>query len=91
MLAHHGMEIDRLWYGTGCAECSGTGYSGRIGVFEYFRSGKEIEAMIAQDREVSIIKHFLVSKGMRTLMADGLKKVIDGTTTLSEIERAVLG
>jgi type II secretory ATPase GspE/PulE/Tfp pilus assembly ATPase PilB-like protein len=91
MLAHHGVEVDGLAWGAGCPACSGTGYRGRTGVFEYFRSNKEVESMIAEDREVSIIKHHLVSRGMKTLMADALRKVIDGTTTLSEIERAVLG
>ena len=91
MLGHYGLEAKTLYKGRGCPACSETGYRGRIGVFEYFRTNKEIEAMIADNREGSIIRHYLVAKGMRNLMADGLQKVLEGITTLGELERAVLG
>jgi type II secretory ATPase GspE/PulE/Tfp pilus assembly ATPase PilB-like protein len=91
LLTHYGLETRTLYRGRGCQACSNTGYRGRIGVFEYFRANKEVEEMIAENREVSIIKHYLVTEGMRTLMADGLQKVFAGVTTLGEIERAVLG
>ena len=91
LLGHYGLEAKTLYKGRGCPACSETGYRGRIGVFEYFRTNKEIEAMIADNREGSIIRHYLVAKGMRNLMADGLQKVLEGITTLGELERAVLG
>jgi general secretion pathway protein E/type IV pilus assembly protein PilB len=90
-LDHYGLKAKCLYRGRGCSACSYTGYRGRIGVFEYFRTSKEIEAMIADNSEVPVIKGFLISEGMKTLMDDGLQKVLDGITTLGELERAVLG
>ena len=88
-LAHHGYDSIPLFQGTGCSLCSGTGYRTRVGLFEFWRCNKEIEDMIANDRESSALRKYLVSNGMRTLIMDGLDKVAKGITTLPEIEKTV--
>jgi type II secretory ATPase GspE/PulE/Tfp pilus assembly ATPase PilB-like protein len=86
----HGLESRTLFRGRGCERCNDTGFSGRIGLFEFWISDKEIEEMIAKKAEVSAIRDYQISQGMRTLVDDGLDKALAGTTTLSEIERAVI-
>lgn len=80
-----------IFEGKGCEECNGTGYKGRLGVFEYFSVNPEVEEMIIKGVKDSLIKEYLVSRGMKTLLADGIDKIINGVTTISEVERAVSG
>ncbi|MBN2443099.1 MAG: type II/IV secretion system protein [Spirochaetales bacterium] len=80
-----------IYEGKGCDECNGTGYRGRIGVFEYFSVDAEVEEMIIKGVKDSLIKEYLVSKGMKSLLADGIDKIIKGDTTIAEVERAVAG
>ena len=74
----------KLYRGKGCSYCH-EGYSGRIGIFEILLIREEIEKMIMDRRPSRIIKNEAKKKGMRTLREDGIKKVFDGITTLSEI------
>ena len=89
-LSHHGVECSHLHRGKGCSHCIDTGYKGRIGIFEYFKTDKETEAMIAEGRDTASLRDYLLSRGMKTLLQDGLAKVASGITTLSEIKRAVI-
>lgn len=80
-----------LYRAKGCNECNGTGYSGRIGIFELLRITPEIKVKINADAGASEIKELAVSQGMKTLAQDGLARVIEGITSLDELFRAVGG
>jgi len=74
----------------GCKECNFTGYSGRIGIFEVFLVDPEIEKFILTSPPISALKEMIVRKGMITMYQDGLIKVLEGITTIEEVERVVV-
>ncbi|HUX00457.1 MAG: ATPase, T2SS/T4P/T4SS family [Phycisphaerae bacterium] len=69
----------------GCPKCHGTGYRGRIGMFELMVMSAEIKEMAFQRRPLSEIRRAARSLGMRTLLEDGLIKLMRGMTTLDEV------
>jgi general secretion pathway protein E len=82
---------DRLLYhGRGCPECMGTGYKGRLGIFELMILTDSLKSLILKTSDVGEIKRqalSTLSMGMRTLRQDGLRKVLAGLTTLEEVFR----
>jgi general secretion pathway protein E len=80
-------NIDEVWTGQGCEYCSGTGYRGRIGIFEVLPVGDEIRDLVMKRATAKEIKDKAVSLGMRTLREDGIRKVRDGVTTIDEVLR----
>ena len=82
---------DRLLYhGRGCPECMGTGYQGRLGIFELMILNDPLKSLILKTSDSGEIKRQALSSltmGMRTLRQDGLRKVLAGLTTLEEVFR----
>jgi len=79
--------ITDMWVGEGCEHCSGTGYRGRVGIFEVLPVGDEIRELVMRRATVKEIKDKAVALGMRTLREDGIQKVKDGITTIDEVLR----
>jgi len=71
----------------GCDNCGGTGYRGRVGIYEAFIVDDEIQNYILGTPTIPGLKEMAQKKGMLTMYQDGLIKVIQGTTTLDEIKR----
>ena len=69
----------------GCPSCSGTGYSGRLGLYEVMPVSEEITQMILDRCSVAEIKEQAVREGMLTLRVDGIRKLKEGTTSLAEV------
>ncbi|MBI5100293.1 MAG: Flp pilus assembly complex ATPase component TadA [Nitrospirae bacterium] len=80
-------DVDSIWVGRGCEQCSGTGYRGRMGIFEVLPITDEIRNLIMAHATVREIKEKAIQLGMRTLSEDGIQKVINGMTTLDEVLR----
>ncbi len=72
-----------------CEECNNSGYKGRIGVYEAFVISKEMEKLILKSPAVSEIEELAVKEGMITMLQDAHLKLIEGTTSLEEIERVI--
>ncbi len=72
---------------TGCEKCNQTGYKGRIGLFEILLVDDEMENLILKSPSSVDIKNKALEKGMLTVYQDGLVKVLNGKTTLNEVER----
>ncbi len=72
----------------GCSDCNFTGYRGRIGIYEAFLVDEEIEKFILTSPSISDLKALAIKKGMVLMKQDGLIKVLEGITTIEEIERA---
>ncbi|MGC8776270.1 MAG: type II/IV secretion system protein, partial [Minisyncoccia bacterium] len=72
----------------GCEKCNMTGYKGRIGIFEFFESGPELEQLILKDASWLSIKKLADKNQMTTMQQDGILKVISGITTFEEVESA---
>jgi len=85
-----GTDLERLrkltfMKGTGCDNCSGTGYKGRAGLYEVMALSPELRRMILRGASVVEIRDQAVSEGMLTLRMDGMKKIERGVTTLEEV------
>jgi len=77
----------RLHRGIGCNRCRGTGYSGRIGIFEVLDLDETIREMILRKESVGAIRDAARKKGMKVLGEDGLEKALAGITTIEEAVR----
>jgi type IV pilus assembly protein PilB len=82
-------KVPTLYKGAGCSFCSHTGYLGRTGVFELLVMNEDLRNALRCQNNYDEIKAIAVQKGMRTLMNDGLVKVRDGITTISEVMRCL--
>ncbi|QDU70606.1 type II secretion system ATPase GspE [Mucisphaera calidilacus] len=80
----------RFRKGAGCDACRGTGYHGRAGCFELLTVNDEIRKLVQGHESASAINDAAIRAGMRTLTDDGLGKVADGQTTLSEVMRVAM-
>jgi type IV pilus assembly protein PilB len=78
----------RLYRGKGCKLCNGTGYEGRIGIFEVMDMTEEIRRLIMTRANSDEIRAAAIHGGMTTMLDDGLKKVLGGVTTIEEVMRA---
>jgi len=79
---------DSLRRGAGCAECRGTGFSGRIGIYEMVRMTSEVkELVLARASEPTLLAGARRSHGMSTLREQCLARVREGLTTLEEVVR----
>ena len=77
--------------GRGCPECGGSGYKGRVGIYEIFLVGEEIQHLIYGKESSHTIREAARKSGMRTLREDGLRKAAAGTTTLEEVLQTTIG
>ena len=82
-----GEPLQNVWEAVGCEECSGTGYLGRVGIFELLSASPEICKIIVQRADAGTIRNAAVRQGMRLLRDDGWDKVRRGVTTLAEVLR----
>ena len=78
-----------FYHGVGCANCRGTGYYGRIGLFEIMTMNQEIRELVVKRASADQIKEAAIANGMLTLTDDALDKATSGTTDLDEILRVV--
>jgi len=78
---------ENVWDAVGCDRCSGTGYLGRVGIFELLPVTSEICKVIVQRADAGMIRSVAVQQGMRLLRDDGWDKVRQGVTTVAEVLR----
>lgn len=78
-----------LWSPTGCAACGNSGYRGRFAIHEVMTMTDSLKELILAGSSTSRIEAMAVAQGMVTLRQDGLRKALDGLTSLEEILRIV--
>ena len=76
-----------LYRGKKCQECNGTGYSGRVGIFEVLPITEKIGKLILEQAPSSQINEQAIANGMIEMKQDGYMKVVEGITTLEEVLR----
>jgi type IV pilus assembly protein PilB len=77
-----------VYKGKGCKNCKQSGYYGRKGMFELFLTTDRIKQLISEKAPARLIRETAVNQsGMISLREDGLRKVLNGITTLEEVER----
>jgi type II secretory ATPase GspE/PulE/Tfp pilus assembly ATPase PilB-like protein len=79
----------QLFRGLGCAVCRGTGYRGRLGIFELFPIGDEVRDAIARGVNRGQLRSLAAEGGFTPIRADGWRKVESGLTTIEEVLRVV--
>jgi type II secretory ATPase GspE/PulE/Tfp pilus assembly ATPase PilB-like protein len=80
-----------LYHGAGCYQCNGTGYHDRTAIFEMMAMTPELRDMTFSKAPAGEIRAKARTLGMLTLMEDGLRKVMQGTTTVEEVLRVAGG
>jgi len=85
-----GLDISTLYRAVGCRTCANTGYSGRMVLAEVMNVTEEIDRMIIEQASIADIERKACEQGMRTLRADGLRRAVQGYTTLEEVLRVVM-
>jgi len=73
--------------GRGCDRCNGTGYKGRVGLYEVMEITEELRELILVGASALELKRKAIEEGMVTLRRSGLLKVMDGVTTIEEVAR----
>jgi general secretion pathway protein E len=73
--------------GGGCANCFGTGYYGRVGIFEMMQMSEAMRALIMKNEDAGVLTARARQEGMKTLREDGWEKVARGVTTADEVMR----
>ena len=87
----HGFHVDDAWVDAfepgGCTRCGGSGYRGRVGLYEVMPVDEEIRHLAVRRASADEIAAAAVAKGMRRLRDDGLEKVRAGLTSFAEVSR----
>lgn len=81
------VDSTEFFQGKGCGSCNETGYQGRLGVYELLLATDEIRQMIMRGEASGALRQLAREQGMTTLRQDGWKKVVNGITTVEEINR----
>ena len=93
-LAFIGLDPGRvkedLWRGKGCAECRNTGYRGRTAIFEMIPMSRNLRSLVYDNANEDEIREAALKNGMTALREAGIKRVLDGTTTIEEILRSTV-
>ena len=80
----------KFYYGRGCSKCNGTGYRGRIGIFEIMVFNDEIRELIMNRASTNVLRVAAQKAGMGQLRDSGLAAIYDGITTIDEISKETM-
>ena len=87
IFAERKIPIDKIYKGTGCSKCNGSGYAGRSVIGEILTIDDELRDLIYSDIPITAIQSAAVRKGMIPLKEDGLRKVAAGIISMDELVR----
>jgi general secretion pathway protein E len=76
-----------IYQAHGCKECLDKGYRGRSGIYELLSVDEEIRALVSTNANAGTVRARAIENGMRTLRDDGIRKVLDGVTSIDEVAR----
>ncbi len=80
----------KFYYGRGCSKCNGTGYKGRIGIFEIMVFNDEIRELVMNRASTNVLRVAALKAGMKPLRENGLAFIYDGITTIDEIAKETM-
>jgi type IV pilus assembly protein PilB len=81
---------NKLMVGAGCQTCGGSGYKGRVALYEVMRFGEELKEMVLQGASGAELKTAAIRGGMSSLRMSGIGKILDGVTTTEEVLRVTM-
>jgi len=76
-----------MYKGRGCATCNGTGYKGRVGLYEVLEINDAVRELIMMGANSVELRKKAIEEGMLTLRMSGLEKIKQGITTIEEVLR----
>jgi general secretion pathway protein E len=76
-----------IYKAVGCDRCIGTGYRGRLGIFEIMRLTQKLKSLILETYDSNQIQSAARREKMMSLRQDGIQKVLNGVTTIEEVLR----
>jgi type IV pilus assembly protein PilB len=79
------VEGRNFYFGEGCDYCNGTGYRGRVAIFEIMCFNDQIRELVMQGASTGILREAAIKNGMRTLRESGLLAIYDGITSIEEV------
>ncbi len=82
-----GSAVAQLFHGRGCHHCGQSGYIGRTGIYEMLPMSTAIKEAIIKKLPAEGVRRVATQEGVRSMRADGIRKVLDGVTTLEELAR----
>lgn len=91
-LSSHNINSEKdfkIFYPVGCDKCNSLGYSGRIGIFEAIKTDDEIEKIMPENPSEHEIKKIAAKQGILSMRQDGIVKVLNGITSLEEVQSVV--
>jgi type IV pilus assembly protein PilB len=77
----------KVHHGKGCKVCNGTGYKGRIGLYEVMEMDDELRELVVIGATAMDLRRKAIENGMITLRQSGLCKIREGITTIEEVVR----
>lgn len=80
-------SVNKAYKGKGCPICNGTGYMGRTAIGEILVVDDDMREMISSSASITAFREAAVGKGMKTIRQNGIKKAVEGITTLEEVLR----
>jgi type IV pilus assembly protein PilB len=80
----------KIMRGKGCATCNNTGYRGRVALYEVMRFTEELKELVLQGASTAELKMAAIKGGMSSLRMSGIKKILDGITTVEEVARVTM-
>lgn len=87
IFANFGLTVETVHRGRGCPACNNSGYRGRLAIHEILPVDRTIKELILKGANNAEIRDYLKQQGYRTLLEDGLLKVLEGVTTTEEVLR----
>lgn len=90
-----GVGLDEIgsfssFHGVGCPQCNGTGYRGRIALYEVMPMSEELRDLVLNGASAAEVKRCAVNLGMKTLRQSGIGKLKEGVTTVGEVVRVTM-
>jgi type IV pilus assembly protein PilB len=83
----HKRKTVSTYHGKGCDQCNHSGYQGRLGIFEVLEMDDDIRELVMRNANSKEISQKAIENGMTTMLDDGIRKVLEGITTVDEVLR----
>ncbi|MCP5150830.1 MAG: Flp pilus assembly complex ATPase component TadA [Ectothiorhodospiraceae bacterium] len=84
-----GSDVPPVYRAVGCGKCDHTGYRGRLAIMELLRFDPEVDELVAQRGTVRELLKLAASKGFTTMADDGIRRVLEGVTSMDEVSRVL--
>lgn len=81
------LEGKKIWKGAGCSKCGGSGYRGRLGIFEMLTMNAQLRELAFARASASQLRAVARAGGMQSLVEDGRRKILEGVTTPEDLLR----